>query len=73
MRFSKVYVPWTAVLALTAAAPAAARAQEGTVTGTVVDAAAGRPVAAAAVTLRSAADSARSRSIVKVRLPTVRR
>ncbi|HEU4558045.1 MAG TPA: carboxypeptidase regulatory-like domain-containing protein, partial [Longimicrobium sp.] len=60
MRVSDGFTRWTAVLALAAAAPAAAHAQEGTVTGTVVDAASGRPVAAAAITLRSAADTSRT-------------
>lgn len=48
-----------ALLAL-AAAPAAARAQAGVVTGTVVESPSGRPLAAATVTLRSAADSTRA-------------
>ncbi|HEX9937641.1 MAG TPA: TonB-dependent receptor [Longimicrobium sp.] len=60
MHLSKVYARCTAVLALAAAAPAAAHAQEGTVTGTVVEAASGRPVAAAAIILRSAADTSRT-------------
>ncbi|HEX6041830.1 TonB-dependent receptor domain-containing protein, partial [Longimicrobium sp.] len=48
-----------ALLALFAA-PAAARAQAGTVTGTVVESPSGRPLPAATVTLRSAADSTRA-------------
>lgn len=48
-----------ALLALFAA-PAAARAQGGTVTGTVVEAPSGRPLPAATVTLRSAADTTRA-------------
>jgi hypothetical protein len=48
-----------ALLALFAA-PAALRAQAGTVTGTVVESPSGRPLAAATVTLRSAADSTRA-------------
>ncbi|HEX6911823.1 MAG TPA: carboxypeptidase regulatory-like domain-containing protein, partial [Longimicrobium sp.] len=48
-----------ALLALFAA-PAAARAQAATVTGTVVESPSGRPLAAVTVTLRSAADSTRA-------------
>lgn len=48
-----------ALLALFAA-PAAARAQAGTVTGTVVESPSGRPLPAATVTLRGAADSTRA-------------
>ena len=48
-----------ALLALVAA-PAAARAQAATVTGTVVEAASGRPLASVTVTLRSTADSTRA-------------
>ena len=40
--------------------PAAARAQGGTVTGTVVESPSGRPLAAVTVTLRSAADTTRA-------------
>ena len=48
------------MLSLLLAAPAVAGAQGGTVTGTVVDAASGRPLPAATVTLRGAGDSARA-------------
>lgn len=57
MGLTKSLGRWVAALCLASAVPAAA--QGGAVTGTVVDAASGRPLASANVTLRSLADSAR--------------
>jgi hypothetical protein len=60
MRVSKLFGRMAAVLLIPIAAPAVASAQGGAVTGTVVEAASGRPLPAVVITLRGAADSARA-------------
>jgi iron complex outermembrane recepter protein len=59
MHLTKPFGRAAALLSIFFAFAAPAAAQGGTVTGTVVDAATGRPLPAVTVTLRSAADSAR--------------
>src|SRR5687768_5562986 len=60
MRSPYLRAGWLGALLALFALPVSARAQAGTVTGTVVEAPSGRPLAAVTVTLRSAADSTRA-------------
>lgn len=60
MRSLDLFAALAAALLAFFALPAAARAQAGVVTGTVVEAPSGRPLASATVTLRSAADTTRA-------------